>query len=191
MKRIAVFCGSNSGVNLNFKIQALNLGKKLAESNIELIFGGGKVGLMGAVADGVLQNGGKVTGVLPQFLKRKELEHLDLTEIIIVDNMHERKAKMYDLCDGVIALPGGFGTLDELFEVLTWAQLSLHQKPIAILNINGYYNALIDFIETMIKNEFLKEEYRNLLLISDNIEDLLSKMESYVPLNNDKWFVVK
>jgi uncharacterized protein (TIGR00730 family) len=143
MKRITVFCGSSSGTEEIYTTQATLLGETLAIRNIELVYGGAKVGLMGAVADGVLNQGGKVIGVLPNFLGAKEIAHPKLTELILVATMHERKTKMNDLCDGVIVLPGGFGTLDELFEMLTWAQLGLHKKPIAILNVDGYYDALI------------------------------------------------
>src|SRR4030095_3484794 len=139
MKRITVFCGSSLGNGTNFRTQATLLGQVLAKRNIELVYGGANVGLMGAVADGVLSEGGKVIGVLPNFLKSKEIAHEQLTELILVDSMHERKTKMNELCDGVIALPGGFGTLEEFFEMLTWAQLGLHKKPIAILNIDGFY----------------------------------------------------
>lgn len=191
MKRIAVYCGSASGSVEIFRDCAYELGVALAKNNIGLVYGGAKVGLMGAVADGTLSKGGNVTGVLPHFLAEKELQHLFLTEIVLVNTMHERKAKMSELADGFIALPGGFGTMEELFEMLTWGQLSLHRKPVAILNINGYYNSLLDFIDTMVKNGFLKEEFQKLLLVSDNIEDLLHQMKSYQPINNEKWFVVK
>ena len=163
------------------------LGETLAKRNIELVYGGAKVGLMGAVADGVLNNGGKAIGVLPNFLGSKEIAHKQLTELILVDTMHERKTKMNDLCDGVIALPGGFGTLDELFEMLTWGQLGLHKKPIAILNVDGYYDALIVFIQTMTDKGLLKEVNQQMLLVSDTIDDLLDKMENYVPPTVGKW----
>ena len=191
MKRIAVYCGSSSGSNDIFKIKAETLGKALAKNNVELVYGGAKVGLMGAVADGALNNGGKAIGVLPHFLAEKELEHKSLTEIHLVDTMHERKSKMADLSDGFIALPGGFGTMEELFEVLTWAQLSLHKKPVALLNVNGYYDALLQFIKVMNRDGFLKEEYLDLLIVSNDIDDLLLQMKTYVPLKNEKWFVSK
>jgi len=191
MRRIAVYCGSSSGSKEIFKIKAFELGESLAKNDIELVYGGAKVGLMGAVADGVLGKGGKAIGVLPHFLAEKELQHKFLTEIVLVDTMHERKAKMAELADGYIALPGGFGTMDELFEILTWSQLSLHRKPVAILNVNGYYDALISFIETMILNGFLNEEYRGILLVNDNVDDLLAQMKAYEPIKNEKWFVVK
>jgi uncharacterized protein (TIGR00730 family) len=187
MKRITVFCGSSAGTEEIYTSQATLLGQTLAKRNIELVYGGAKVGLMGAVADGVLSKGGKVIGVLPNFLGSKEIAHPQLTELILVDTMHERKTKMNDLCDGVIAMPGGFGTLDELFEMLTWAQLGLHKKPIAILNVNGYYNALIVFVQTMVDKGLLKEVNQQMLLVSNNIDDLLDKMENYVAPKVGKW----
>lgn len=191
MKRIAVYCGSSLGSKPIYNQSALELGNTLANHNIELVYGGANVGLMGAVANGVLDGGGKVIGVLPYFLASKELEHKSITELILVDNMHERKAKMSKLADGFIALPGGFGTMEELFEMLTWAQLALHNKPIALLNIDGYYDALLVFIETMIDGGFLKSEYRDLILVSDDMQDLLKQMLNYVAPINDKWHIVK
>lgn len=187
MKRITVFCGSSSGTEEIYTSQAILLGQTLAKRNIELVYGGAKVGLMGAVADGVLSSGGKAIGVLPNFLRSKEIAHKQLTELILVDSMHDRKTKMNDLCDGVIALPGGFGTLEELFEMLTWGQLGLHKKPIAILNIDGYYDALIVFVQTMTDKGLLKEVNQQMLLVSDTIDDLLDKMENYVPPTVGKW----
>lgn len=191
MKRITVYCGSSSGSDQAFKDKADKLGKALAQQNLELVYGGAKVGLMGAVADGVLNNGGKAIGVLPYFLKEKELQHQSLTEIILVETMHERKSKMSELGDGFIALPGGFGTMEELFEMLTWAQLALHRKPIAILNVDGYYDALLQFVDSMINGGFLKPEYKDMLLVSSDENDLLEQMKEYVAPKNDKWFVVK
>lgn len=191
MKKITVYCGSSSGTDSTFREEAFSLGKALADSGIELIYGGAKVGLMGAVADGVLSRNGSVIGILPRFLAAKELQHEALTEIILVNTMHERKQKMSELADGFIALPGGFGTMEELFEMLTWAQLALHKKPVAVLNVNHYYDSLFQFIDEMINNGFLKEEYRHLLLADENAQSLLQKMESFKPLKNDKWFVVK
>ena len=187
MKRITVFCGSSFGTEDIYKAQATLLGQTLAIQNMELVYGGANVGLMGAVADGVLKEGGKVIGVLPHFLKSKEIAHEHLTELILVDSMHERKTKMNELCDGVIALPGGFGTLEELFEMLTWAQLGLHKKPIAILNIDGFYDSLNIMIQTMVDNGFLKEVNQQMLIVSDNIEELLNKMQSYVAPTVGKW----
>ena len=187
MKRITVFCGSSSGTDPIFVSQAALLGQTLASSNIELVYGGANVGLMGAVADGVLNNGGKAIGVLPAFLQSKELAHTHLTELIVVDTMHERKTKMNDLCDGVIALPGGFGTLEELFEMLTWAQLGLHNKPIGILNSDGFYDALLAMIETMVDKGFLKSSNKQMVLVSDDITDLINKMKNYTAPTGTKW----
>lgn len=187
MKRITVFCGSSFGNEAIYKEQATLLGQTLAKHNIELVYGGANVGLMGAVADGVLNEGGKVIGVLPDFLRSKEIAHLGLTELILVESMHERKTKMNDLCDGVIALPGGFGTLEELFEMVTWAQLGLHKKPIAVLNIDGFYDSLIELTNTMVEKGFLKNVNQEMLLVSDNIDDLLDKMKNYVAPTVGKW----
>lgn len=142
---------------------------------------------MGAVADGVLNNNGTVIGVLPHFLKSKEIAHENLTELILVDTMHERKIKMNELCDGVIALPGGFGTLEEFFEMLTWGQLGLHKKPIAILNINGFYDTLISLVQTMVNRGFLKEANQQMLLVTNNIDELLNKMKNYNAPSVGKW----
>ena len=149
MQSITVFCGSSPGINPEFAQNAYALGKFLAQNKIHLVFGGAKVGLMGAVAQGCLEAGGKVTGILPHFLKRKEIVHEGLTELIMVESMHERKMKLHEMGDGIIALPGGFGTLEELFEILTWAQLGLVKKPIGLLNWSGYYDALLQLLDHM------------------------------------------
>nr|WP_295875231.1 TIGR00730 family Rossman fold protein [uncultured Chitinophaga sp.] len=187
MKNIVVFCGSSAGREPVYMEQAFQLGAALAQRNIGLVYGGAKVGLMGAVADGALQAGGKVTGVLPHFLQQKELAHNGLTDLILVDTMHERKTKMNELADGVIALPGGFGTMEELFEMLTWGQLGLHQKPIGLLNVNGFYDALHQLSQTMTDKGFLSAANRDMLLYSDRIDDLLVKMEQYQPVDKPKW----
>ncbi|MBG6061755.1 uncharacterized protein (TIGR00730 family) [Flavobacterium sp. CG_9.1] len=187
MKRITVFCGSSMGTDEVFQSQATLLGQTLAKQNIELVYGGANIGLMGAVADGVLSEGGKVIGVIPFFLQSKEIAHTNLTELIIVDTMHERKTKMNALCDGVIAMPGGFGTLEELFEMLTWAQLGLHKKPIGLLNTNGFYDALIVLIQTMVDKGLLKAVNQQMLLVSDNINDLLDNMKNYKAPVVTKW----
>ncbi|WP_442267420.1 TIGR00730 family Rossman fold protein [Tenacibaculum sp. ZS6-P6] len=191
MNRITVFCGSSFGTDTEFKIQARKLGNQLALENIELVYGGANVGLMGEVANGTLENKGKVIGVLPKFLATKEIAHTELTQLILVESMHERKTKMNDLCDGVIALPGGFGTLEELFEMLTWGQLGLHKKPIGILNSNGYYNELISFLDTMVTKGLLKEVNRNMVLVSNDVDDLLSKMKTYKAPTVEKWITKK
>ncbi|MFY0254375.1 TIGR00730 family Rossman fold protein [Chitinophaga sp. 30R24] len=187
MKSIVVFCGSSAGNHPVYLQQAMQLGAALAQRNITLVYGGAKVGLMGAVADSCLQAGGKVIGVLPHFLQQKEVAHEGLTTLILVNTMHERKTKMNELGDGVIALPGGFGTMEELFEMLTWGQLGLHKKPIGLLNTNGFYNSLIQLSQTMTEHGFLKAENRDMLLHSDNLEDLLLKMENYQPPTQSKW----
>jgi len=187
MNRITVFCGSSFGTDSIFEAQAKLVGQTLAKQNIGLVYGGANIGLMGAVADGALMEKGNVIGVLPHFLRSKEIAHQGLTELILVDSMHERKTKMNELCDGAIALPGGFGTLEELFEMLTWAQLGLHQKPIGILNSKGYYDALITLLQTMVDKGFLREINQDMLLVSDNIDDLLAKMRNYAAPTVGKW----
>ncbi|TAM97871.1 MAG: TIGR00730 family Rossman fold protein [Chitinophagaceae bacterium] len=187
MKRITVFCGSSCGTDKIFEIQAYELGKALAKCNIELVYGGAKVGLMGAIANGVLKNNGRVIGVLPGFLKKAEVAHENLTELIEVETMHQRKSKMDELSDGFITLPGGFGTMEEFFEMLTWAQLGLHKKPVAVLNINGYYDELLSLIQHMVDKGFLKAANREMLLVSNDIEDLLDKMRNYKVPVVAKW----
>lgn len=187
MNRITVFCGSSFGNKKEYETQAFQLGQIMSENNIDLIYGGAKVGLMGAVADGVLNKNGKVIGVLPDFLMKKEIAHDNLTELIIVKSMHERKTKMNELSDGVIALPGGFGTLEEFFEMLTWAQLGLHKKPIGILNIDGFYDLLLEFILKMVNEGFLKEINQQMIIVSTDSQDLLLKMKNYVAPEVGKW----
>jgi len=187
MKRITVFCGSSYGNDPDFEFQAKELGKQLAQENIALVYGGASTGLMGTLADGALAHSGTVLGVLPNFLKSKEIAHPGLSQMIWVDTMHERKHKMNELCDGVIALPGGFGTLEELFEMLTWGQLGLHKKPIGILNINGFFDELLQFMDTMVHKGLLKEDNRNMVLERTAIPDLLTAMKSYQPPTVGKW----
>lgn len=179
MKSITVFCGSSTGTNNHFIEQATLLGKTLAEQDITLVYGGADIGLMGAIANGTLDANGKVIGVLPAFLQTREIAHQKLTELIIVKSMHERKTKMNELSNGTIALPGGFGTIEELFEILTWVQLGLQNKPIGVLNIDGYFDALITFIQTMVTNGFLRETDADLLIVRDDIEELLAEMKDY------------
>ncbi|MGD1320049.1 TIGR00730 family Rossman fold protein [Chryseobacterium sp. 2R14A] len=187
MKSITVFCGSSFGTEEIYKEQAYLVGKTFAKENIRLIYGGANVGLMGAVADGVIENEGKAIGVLPHFLQSKEIAHINLTELILVETMHERKTKMNELSDGVIVLPGGYGTLEEFFEMITWAQLGLHKKPIAILNINGFYDDLIKLVQTMVDKGFLKQINQEMLLVSDAIDELLEKMRTYKAPTVGKW----
>jgi uncharacterized protein (TIGR00730 family) len=187
MKRVVIFCGSGSGTDEIFYREATLVGATLARQEIEIVYGGARVGLMGAVADGALQQGGKVTGVIPYFLQSKEIAHTGLTGLILVESMHERKTKMNELCDAVIALPGGYGTMEEFFEMLTWAQLGLHQKPVALLNTAGFYDPLITLIQTMTDKGFLKTIHREMLLYSDRIDDLLEKMKNYKAPATGKW----
>tara|TARA_R100001015_G_C4619562_1_gene176308 strand:- start:1169 stop:1750 length:582 start_codon:yes stop_codon:yes gene_type:complete len=180
MKSIAVFCASSEGNDPIYMQKAYAVGKYLAEKGYRIVFGGGKVGSMGAVARGGLENGGEVIGVLPHFLRTKEVEMKGLTEMIFVDNMHERKLKMNELSDGSISLPGGFGTLEEFFEIITWGQLGLHTKPSAILNVNDYYTPLLNQFNVMLESGLLQKRYSDMLLIEDEIENLLERMENYV-----------
>lgn len=187
MKSVVVFCGSSAGNEPAYVQQAYELGQALAKRGLTLVYGGAKVGLMGAVADGALQANGKVIGVLPYFLQQKELAHNDLTELILVDTMHERKTKMNELSDAVIALPGGFGTMEELFEMLTWGQLGLHRKPVGLLNTNGFYDPLLQLAQTMNSKAFLTTENKEMLLHSNRIDELLVKLEQYQPPLKTKW----
>lgn len=184
---ICVFCGSSEGNDIKTVSNALLLGEKLANQGITLVYGAAKIGIMGKVAEGALNNQGKVIGVIPDFLKLKEVVHLGLTELITTKNMHERKMKMHTLSDGFITLPGGFGTLEELFEIITWSQLGLHQKPIGLLNVNGFYDHLLLLLENMVKSGFLKKENYDLLIVDDQIDSLLEKMKSFEPAQVPKW----
>lgn len=184
---VAVFCGSSEGNDTIIISEAITLGETLAKQNITLVYGASKIGVMGKVAQGVLEHNGKVIGVIPEFLKKKEVVHLGLHKLITTKNMHQRKLKIHDLSDGFIALPGGFGTLEELFEIITWSQLGLHQKPIGLLNVNGFYNDLIELLEKMVAKGFLKMENLELLIVDDNIESLLNKMRAFKPTQVPKW----
>ena len=191
LKRIAVFCGSSEGNDPGIIEEAKRLGETLADGNKVLVYGGSKIGIMGHVAKAVLDNHGEVIGVIPEFLKLKEVVHLGLTELITTENMHERKLKMHELSDGFIALPGGFGTLEELFEIITWSQLGLHQKPIGLLNCNGFYNDLINMLETMVANGFLKMNNMELLIVDSTIDGLLNKMAHYKPVRRPHFLKVE
>ncbi|MBW1297730.1 TIGR00730 family Rossman fold protein [Aquimarina litoralis] len=184
---ICVFCGSSEGNDTKVVSEALLLGEKLASHDITLVYGAAKIGIMGKVAEGALNKKGKVIGVIPDFLKLKEVVHLGLTELITTNNMHERKMKMHQLSDGFITLPGGFGTLEELFEIITWSQLGLHQKPIGLLNINGFYDHLLGLLKHMVKQGFLKQENYDLLIVDDHIDVLLEKMKAFKPAQVPKW----
>ncbi len=187
MKSISVFCGSSDGNDNEIITTAYALGKEFAQKNITLVYGAAKIGIMGKVAEGVIENGGETIGVIPTFLKTKEIVHTQLTELITTDNMHDRKIIMYEKSDGFIIIPGGFGTMDEFFEITTWGQLGLHTKPIGILNINGYYDALIKQCKVMVERGFLKQENLDAVVIDPTIEGLLNKMNNYKPLPAPKW----
>jgi|SRR5690606_17592728 len=187
LRSIVVFCASSLGSKQVFSEEATHVGRTFAVRGITLVYGGGKVGLMGAVANGALEAGGKVVGIIPHFLNSKEREHNGVTELITVESMHDRKRIMNERSDGIIALPGGFGTMEELFEMITWAQLGLHQKPVGLLNTDGFYDHLLAFIDNMVESELLKKGNREMLLVADTIEELLEKMENYKAPDVPKW----
>jgi len=178
MKRIAVYCGSSFGGDPRFAEVAAGVGRTLAGRGIGLVYGGGRLGLMGTVADAALAAGGEVIGVIPEALKEAEAAHRGLTQLHIVSGMHERKALMTDLCDGFVTLPGGIGTMDELFEALSWQLLGYHKKPVGLLNVAGYYDDLIAFLDGMTASGFLRPQHRANLVQSGDIDDLLDRLES-------------
>ncbi|SDM86978.1 TIGR00730 family Rossman fold protein [Bacillus sp. OK048] len=179
MKRLAVYCGSSLGASEAYKIGAIQLGKELAKRNITLVYGGSSIGLMGAVADTVLGEGGNVIGVIPRVLEQREISHRGLTELYKVETMHERKAKMVELADGFVVMPGGTGTLEEFFEVFTWGQIGLHKKPCGLLNIHHYYDPLISLFDHMIDQKFLQEKFRSMAIIEDEPAALLERFLNY------------
>jgi uncharacterized protein (TIGR00730 family) len=187
LKRICVFCGSSSGTREIYAQAAREVGRLLSERGIELVYGGGKVGLMGAVADACLAAGGRVTGVIPQVLVDKEVAHNGLTELLVVQTMHERKALMADLADAFLALPGGYGTWDEFCEVLTWSQIGIQQKGSALLNVNGYYDPLLAMADRAVGEGFLRDVHRELLLTDRDPARLLDRLEGYVSPAVGKW----
>src|SRR3569833_727735 len=188
MQAIAIFCGANFNGDPVLKEAAELLTEVMADRNISLVLGGGKVGMMGLLADNMLQRGGQAIGVIPQFLLDKEVGHTWLTELHIVETMHQRKQLMNDLCDGIIMLPGGFGTLEEFFEVLTWLQLGLHNKPIGVLNVNGFYDYLLKQMDVMVEQKFLKPTNRKLVLTSGDPIELVSLMENFNAVPDEVWF---
>ena len=187
MKNICVFCASAKGENPIYMENAFLLGKLIAQKGYGLVYGGAAIGCMGALARGALEGNGKVIGVLPHFLNRREISQTGLDQLIMVDSMHERKLKMNELTEGSITLPGGFGTLEEFFEIVTWGQLGLHQKPTALLNVNGYYDFLVAQLKHMNSERLLKGKHLDMLLIESNIEKLLNQMEVYKHPPIDKW----
>jgi uncharacterized protein (TIGR00730 family) len=187
MKRICVFAGSSLGVNPVHRDAAVALAQALADRGVELVYGGGCIGLMGVLADAMLARGGRVTGVIPHTLMVREVGHRGLTDLKVVDSMHERKALMAELSDGFIALPGGFGTLEELFEVLTWAQLGLHGHPCGALNVAGYFDGLFQFLDHALGEGFLRSAHREMLLVDDDPRRLLERFAQYRPPAVAKW----
>ena len=188
MKSICVYCGSNFNGDPILRNAIEALAETMASQNITLVFGGGSVGVMGVIADELLKRNGKAIGVIPQFLMDKEVGHTGLTEMIVTENMHQRKQKMADLSDGFIILPGGFGTLEEFFEVLTWLQLGLHAKPIGVLNVNGFYDPLFMQLDVMVKNRFLKQANRDLVFNETDATVLVHKMQNFIAEPDDVWF---
>lgn len=179
--KIAIFCGSSTGNNPEYVNEAEKLGEFFGNNGIDLVYGGGKVGLMGAIADTTLASGGKVFGVIPQYLKDKEIAHEGLTELFVVADMHERKAKMASMADAFVALPGGAGTLEEIFEAWTWAQLGHHSKPCAFYNTNGFYQHLLAMIQSMTNSGFLNVEYSEMLILASTPTELVRRIEAYTP----------
>jgi uncharacterized protein (TIGR00730 family) len=187
MKRICVYCGSSPGLLSDYIEAAVVLGHTLAQRGLGLVYGGASVGVMGAVADAVLEKGGEVIGVIPLALATRELAHDGLTELVVVESMHTRKAKMAELSDGFIALPGGWGTMEEIFEMLTWAQLGFHEKPCGLLNISHYYDHLHAFLEHTIEQRFVRKEYRPMMMMERSAESLLNRFEQYQAPQVKKW----
>ncbi len=181
MKSVCVFCGSASGVNPAYAKAARDLGHALATQQLALVYGGGCVGLMGEVARAALSAGGTVVGVIPHGLARREVAQEDCTELIVVNTMHERKARMADRADAFAALPGGYGTCDELFEIITWAQLGIHRKPVALLNVDGFFTPLLMWLDHVMAEGLLKPKYRELLLVADTVPQLLDRLATWTP----------
>jgi uncharacterized protein (TIGR00730 family) len=187
IRRICVFTGSSSGVRPEYAEAALSLGRLLADRGLGLVYGGASVGLMATVANAVLQHGGHVTGVIPEALVARDVAHTGLSDLRVVTSMHERKALMVEMSSGFIAMPGGLGTLDELFEILTWAQLGIHQKPCGLLNIAGYYDHMVSFLDHAVEQQFVKGAHRSMLQIADNAEALLARFDGYRAPTDEKW----
>lgn len=188
MNRICVFCASSSGSRPQYRLCAEELGSELARRKVGLVYGGGNVGLMGALADSVLRAGGEAIGVIPEHLMAKEVGHRGLTKLHVVHSMHERKALMAELSDGFIALPGGIGTMEEFFEVLSWAQLRIHNKPCGLLNAGGYFHDLIQFLDRAVDEDFLKPKHRSMLVIEENPKKLLDRFKEAFAASADRQF---
>ncbi|HET6591316.1 MAG TPA: TIGR00730 family Rossman fold protein [Xanthomonadales bacterium] len=187
MKRICVYCGSSPGRVPMYREAAAALGRALTARSLGLVYGGASIGVMGAIADAVLESGGEAIGIIPEALAVKEVAHQHLTRQHVVSSMHERKAMMAELSDGFIAMPGGWGTIEELFEILTWAQLGFHEKPCGLLNVHGYFDGLFAFLEHAVEEQFVKPEYRPMLIMEDSPEDLLERFDRYRAPQVRKW----
>jgi uncharacterized protein (TIGR00730 family) len=187
MKRICVYCGSSPGKLTDYRDAARMLGHELAARGLGLVYGGASIGVMGAVADAVLEKDGEAIGVIPFALATREVAHRGLNELIVVDSMHERKAKMAELSDGFVALPGGWGTIEEIFEMLTWAQLGFHQKPCGLLNISGYYDHLYTFLKHAFDQHFVREEFRPMIMMEQTAAALLDRYQQYQAPSVKKW----
>ncbi|SFS59178.1 LOG family protein [Lutibacter maritimus] len=179
MKKVAVFCGSSLGFNEIYKNDAIKLGLYFAKNNIGLVYGGGKIGMMGVIADTIIEKKGEVIGVIPGLLRHEEVAHTNITEMIVTKTMSKRKVRISKLVDGYIALPGGFGTLDEIFEALTLNQLGIEKKPVGILNTNGFFNHLIKQLDVMVTEGYLKQSNKEMLIVSESVDDLITKMFNY------------
>ncbi|MGC1330711.1 TIGR00730 family Rossman fold protein [Pseudomonas sp.] len=184
---VCVFCGASSGSNPVYREAAITLGRALAERKLTLVYGGGAVGLMGIVADAVLAAGGEVVGIIPHSLNDLEIGHKGLTRLEVVDGMHARKARMAELADAFIALPGGLGTLEELFEVWTWGQLGYHGKPLGLLEVNGFYSKLTGFLDHLVQENFVREQHRSMLQVNESATDLLDALDAWRPTVLPKW----
>lgn len=189
MQSICVYCGSSSGRRPAFKLAAQELAREMGQRGINLVYGGGSVGIMQEVADAMLKAGGQVVGVIPEALQAREVAHHNLTELVVVRDMHERKAEMSTRADAFIALPGGLGTLEELFEMLTWLQLGFHDKPCGILNVDGYFDALLTFLDHTVAEEFVKPEHRDMLITASTASELIDELAAFQPPTIDKWWV--
>jgi len=188
LNSVCVYCGSNFNGDVQLRNAIKQLAETLVKQQVKLVYGGGSVGVMGVLANDVLELGGLVTGIIPQFLMDKEVGHKGVTEMIVTENMHQRKQKMADLSDGFVILPGGFGTLEEFFEVLTWLQLGLHNKPIGVLNVNGFYDPLFAQMEMMVQSKFLKPANRDLVFNEADAEILINKMDNFSAIPDEVWF---
>jgi uncharacterized protein (TIGR00730 family) len=190
-RRLCVYCGSSTGNDPAYKHAAAKVGETLARQGIGVVYGGGHVGLMGVLADAALAAGGEVIGVIPVALQQKELGHSRVTELHVVDSMHERKQMMADLADGFISLPGGIGTLEELFETFTWLQLGYHHKPVGLLNVGGFYNDLLVFLEKTVRAGLLKQEHLDSLIVAEDLTTLLKRMNAFSPASAEKWITAR